>query len=60
MYLDDELIDQTLLSFRAMQDSALRDAYLQGAISEMLEKWDEHIKTQQVKPSFYIQGTLSL
>jgi hypothetical protein len=52
MYIGDKLMDQTILSFRAMQDQRLREAYVQGAIAEMLEKWDDQIKEQDLKPRF--------
>jgi hypothetical protein len=38
MYIGDKLIDKTILSFRAMNDLNLREAHVQGAITEMLEK----------------------
>ena len=49
-------MDQTILSFRAMQDQRLREAYVQGAIAAMLEKWDDQIKEQDMKPRFYIKS----
>jgi hypothetical protein len=29
---------------------------VQGAIAEMLEKWDDQIKEQDLKPRFYIKS----
>ena len=56
MYINDKLIDQAILSYRAMQDPNLREAYVQGAIKEMLEKWEDLIKDQDLKPDFYIKS----
>lgn len=39
-----------------MQDPNLREAYVQGAIKEMLEKWEDLIKDQDLKPDFYIKS----
>ena len=38
MYIGDKQVDQTILSYRAMHDQTLREAYVQGAIQDMLEK----------------------
>ena len=54
MYIGDKLIDKTILSYRAMNDQNLREAYMQGAIEELLEKWDDLIKNQDLKPRFDI------
>ncbi|HZI01614.1 MAG TPA: hypothetical protein VEX63_10730 [Flavisolibacter sp.] len=32
------------------------EAYVQGAIAAMLEKWDDQIKEQDMKPRFYIKS----
>ena len=56
MYIGEELIDQAFLSYRAMQDPALREAYVQGAIRELLEKWEEMIKAKTLQPQFFIKN----
>jgi hypothetical protein len=58
MYIGDKLIDQTSLSYRAMHDHKLREAYVQGAINEILEKWEDQIKDHILKPQFYIKGKI--
>jgi hypothetical protein len=55
MYIGDKLLDQRLLSYRAIQDETLRQAYIQGAINDMLEKWQDLIDDQQLKQQFYIK-----
>jgi hypothetical protein len=55
MYISDKLLDQRLLSYRAIQDETLRQAYIQGAINDMLEKWQDLIDDQQLKQQFYIK-----
>jgi len=61
MYIGDKQVDQIILSYRAMQDQTLREAYVQGAIQDMLEKWEDLIKESQLEPQFYIKSkTLSL
>ena len=59
MYIGDKLVDQTVLSYRAMQDQTLREAYVQGAINDMLEKWEDLIQEYQIKPQFYIKSKVS-
>ena len=56
MYIGDKLVDQCFLSYRAMHDPRLREAYVQGAIHDMLEKWEDLIKDQDLKPQFFIRG----
>jgi hypothetical protein len=58
LYLGDKLVDQTLLSHHAMKDLILRDAYVQGAMKALLERWDDLIEDQRLKPQFYIQTKL--
>lgn len=55
MYIGDKLVDQVLLSPQAMQDDALREAYVQGAIKDLLEKWEDLIEELGQQPQFYIR-----
>ena len=58
MYIDDKLVDQSILNSSAMQDIALREGYVQGAINHMLEKWDDLIKEYGLKPQFYLTNKI--
>ena len=56
MYIGDKLVDQTILSSRAMHDETTQHNYIQGAINNMLEKWSDLIEDQDLKPRFYIKA----
>jgi hypothetical protein len=55
LHIGDKVVDQTILSYRAMQDENLRDAYVRGAMNDLLEKWEDLIKDQDLPMKFYIK-----
>jgi hypothetical protein len=58
MYIGDRLVDSSVLSLTNLNDSQQREWYIQGAINELLEKWDHLIKDQNLEVEFFIQGQL--
>lgn len=60
VYIDKKLVDSCLLSLDRMHDPKERQANIQGAINEQLEKWSDSIKDQEREPEFFIKGNFCL
>jgi hypothetical protein len=52
MCIQDKLVDQSQLRLHAIMDDHLRAAYLQGAVTELLEKWEDLLEDQYLRLSF--------
>lgn len=55
MYLGDKLIDHSQLSLEKIQQAGEREAYIQGAIQDMLERWSDELDAGEGVPQFYIK-----
>lgn len=55
MFIGDKLIEAVPLSINKISDTRDRDWYIQGAVNELLEKWQVEIKKQDLKPQFFIK-----
>jgi hypothetical protein len=55
MYIGDKLVDQVVLSQTAMHNVEEREAYIQGAINDLLEKWEHLIQGDGQQPRFTIR-----
>lgn len=56
MYLNEKVVDTSLLTIHKIGDKTEREHYIQGAVNALLEKWDDLIVEQDMKPRFYIKG----
>lgn len=54
MFVDGKLIDTALLSVHKIQDAKEQEYYIQGAVNDLLEKWEDWLKDQNAKPQFFI------
>jgi hypothetical protein len=56
MFIDGKLIENVPLSVHKIRDYKERDAYIQGAMNELLEKWSDLLEAKNLEPQFYING----
>lgn len=59
MFLDGKLVESVLLSVHKINNYFERDAYIQGAVNALLEKWDDLLEDHDMEPQFYIKGEFS-
>lgn len=59
MYLDGKLVDASVLNIHRLGDERERELYIQGAVNELLEKWEDLIEDQNLEPRFYIKSQFS-
>lgn len=55
MYLDGKLIDSSVLTKNKMADGQEWEWYVQGAVNELLERWDDRLQEQKLQPEFFIK-----
>jgi hypothetical protein len=58
LYIDDKLVDQSILSSSAMKDEQTREVYVQGAMTLLLEPWEDLIKEYSLQSQFFIKTNL--
>ena len=56
MFIEGKLIESVPLSVHKISDYKEREAYLQGAVNELLEKWSNLLEDPNLEPQFYIVG----
>ena len=54
MYFDGKLVDSIALNFGYINNAEERQLYVQGAINDLLERWDALLEEQESQPEFYI------
>ena len=52
MFIDGKLVDSSLLSIQMMNNYKERDDYIQGSVNESLERWNDLIEDQNLRPEF--------
>lgn len=55
MFIGDKLIEAVPLSVNKISDMREREGYIQGAVNELLERWDDVIAGQELQPEFFIK-----
>jgi hypothetical protein len=56
MFIDGKLVDTLPLSVHKINDYKEQDAYIQGAVNALLEKWNDLLEDQGLEPQFFIKG----
>jgi hypothetical protein len=54
MYIDGKLVDSIALNLGYIHNAEERQLYVQGAINDLLERWDALLEEQELQPEFYI------
>lgn len=55
LYLNDKLVDTEPLNLTRLTDHKERDAYIQGAMNLLLEKWSNVLEEPDVEPRFVLK-----
>lgn len=55
MYIADKLVESCPLSIYKINNFKEREWYIQGAINELMEKWEDVLHDAEVKPEFYLR-----
>lgn len=59
IFIEGKLVDTVLLSVHKISDYKERKAYIQGAVNELLEKWEDLLDDQGLEPQFFIRGVFN-
>lgn len=56
MFIEGKLVDSSVLSLHKISDERERDWYIQGAVKDLLEKWEDLVQDQNLNVQFFISG----